>query len=162
MELIGGVVNGVEAGGRVFDAAIVVQPIHRDEIIHRPGMPAIFHARLQPVPATAIHRHGQPGIGQPGLGLNVHHARGLKSILCRQRTGDQRQRSREPFLEHLPEHRQALRQLHPIQPVLHVGVLPAQVDLPETVLRHARGLQQHLVQRCIVALRDVAQRVRRE
>ena len=62
----------------------------------------------------------------------------------------------------LAEDRQPLGQLHAVQPVLHVGVLAAQVDLAEAVLRHAGRLQQHLVKRRVFALRNVLQSLRRE
>ena len=64
--------------------------------------------------------------------------------------------------EDLAEHRQALGQFNTVQAVLDVGVLAAQVDLAEAVLRHAGGLQQHLVERSVVALRDVLQRLGRK
>src|ERR1700761_3651761 len=41
-------------------------------------------------------------------------------------------------------------------------MLTAQMDLPETVLRDAGGLQQHLVERGLFALRDVLQGLGRE
>ena len=47
------------------------------------------------------------------------------------------------------------RQLHAVEPVLHVAVVAAHVDLAETVLHHAGRAQQHLVEGRILALRDV-------
>ena len=41
-------------------------------------------------------------------------------------------------------------------------MLAPQVDLAEAVLRHARRLQQHLVERRVLALGNVLQRLRRE
>ena len=47
------------------------------------------------------------------------------------------------------------RQLHAVEPVLHVAVVAAHMDLAEAVLHHAGRAQQHLVQRRVLALRDV-------
>ena len=96
-----------------------------------------------------------PGLVVAGLGLDVHHAGGLEPILRRQRTGDQRHAVGKAGLERLAEHRQPLRQFDAVEPVLHVGMLAAQVDLAETVLRHAGGLEQHLVERRVVSLGNV-------
>ena len=64
--------------------------------------------------------------------------------------------------DRLAEHRQPLGQFDAVQPVLHVGVLAAQMDLAEAVLRHAGRLEQHLVERGVGALRNVLQCLRRE
>ena len=146
----------------ILDAAVVVQAIAGHEIIHRTAVAAIFEARLQPVPRSAIHRDLATGIGDAGLGLDVDDAGGLEAILGRQRAGDQRQAAGEAFFDRLAEDRQPFRQLHAVQAVLHVGVLAAQMDLTEAVLCHAGRLQQHLVQRRVLALRDVLQRLGRE
>ena len=162
VELIGGVVDRGVTGGRVFDTALVVQAVEGEEVIHRTGVPAIFQRRLQPVPTAAVHRYGQPRIGEAGFGLDVDDTGGLEPVLGWQSASDQRQAAGEAFRQCLTEHRQAFRQLHAVQPVLHVGMLAAQMDLAKAVLRRAGRLQQHLVQRRALALRDILQRIRRE
>ena len=122
-------------------------------------MSAIFETRLQPIEASAIHRESEARIGEPGLGLNVQNASGLKSILRRQGAGEQRNAAGEAGFERLPEDRKTLGQLHAIDPELHIGMLAAHMDLAETVLRDAGHLQQDLVQRRVFALRDGLQRL---
>ena len=53
MKLVGGIVNGGVTGGRIFDAAVVVQSVEHNKIIERAAGSAIFNARLQPVPQAA-------------------------------------------------------------------------------------------------------------
>ncbi len=127
-------------GGGIFDASLVVQAVEGEKVIHRPGVPAILQRRLQPIPTAAIHRNGQPRIGESGLGLDVDDPGGLETVLGWQSAGDQRQAPGEAFRERLTKYRQTLRQFHAVQPVLHVGVFAAQMDLAEAVLRRAGGL----------------------
>ena len=47
--------------------------------------------------------------------------------------------------------REALRQLHAVEPILHVAHVAAHMDLPKTVLDHAGCAQQHLVKRRVLA-----------
>ncbi len=70
----------------------------------------------------------------------------------RQRAGDEIQAVGEARLQRLGEYRKAFRQLHAVQPVLHLVVVAAHVDLAKAVLRHAGRAQQHLVEAGIAAL----------
>jgi hypothetical protein len=58
----------------------------------------------------------------------------------------------EPRLQRLAEHREPLGQLYSVQPVLDVRVIATDMQLAETVLRHAGRLQQQLIERHGVAL----------
>jgi hypothetical protein len=118
--------------------------------------------RLYPTVLTAIERDRKAGIGASGPDLDVNDAGGLETVLRRQRAGDQRHRIGEARGDRLAEDRKALGQLHAVQSVLHVGVVAPQMDLTETILRDAGRLQQHLIERGIVALRNRLQRLRRE
>src|ERR1700730_6930051 len=133
-----------------------------EEPIHRTFVSAIFEARLQPIEASPIHCESQTWIGESGLGLDVQHASGKKSILRRQGTGKERNAAGKAGFERLPEYRETLRQLHAVDPELHIGMLAADMDLTKTVLRDCGHLQQDLVQRRIFALWDGLQRLQAE
>ena len=82
--------------------------------------------------------------------------------MSRQGTGDEIERTGEAAFQRLAEHRQTLRQFHTVEAILHLVVVASDVDLAETVLRDPRNLQQHLVQRGILAARHRRQRQRAE
>src|ERR1700724_1585347 len=105
-----------------------------EEPIHRTFVSAIFEARLQPIEASPIYCESQTWIGESGLGLDVQHASGKKSILRRQRAGEERNAAGKAGFERLPKNRKPFRQLHAIDPELHIGMLAAHMDLAEAVL----------------------------
>src|SRR5947208_704924 len=113
-----------------------------EEPIDQTFVSAIFEARLQPIEASPIHCESQTRIGEPGLGLDVQHASGKKSILRRQGAGEKRNAAGKAGFERLPENRKPLRQLHAVDPELHIGMLAAYMDLAKTVLRNCGKLQQ--------------------
>ena len=61
---------------------------------------------------------------------------------------------REPRFKRLAEHRQPFGKLHPVEPELHLVVVATDMDLAKRILSHAGSLQQHLVERRVVALRQ--------
>src|SRR3984893_6075773 len=126
------------------------------EPVHRSLAPAIFETRFQPIEASAIHCESKTRIGESGLGLDVQHASGEKSILRRQGAGKERNAAGKAGFERLSEHRKPLRQFHAVDPELHIGMLTADMDLAKTVLRNGRHLEDHLVQRGVFALRNVS------
>ena len=132
MELVGGVVDRGVTGGRVLDPTLVMQTVNHDEIVHRAAVAAILDAGFQPVPTATIHRHRQAGVGQAGLGLDVHHAGRLETVLRRQSARDQRQAPREAFGDRLTEDRQPLRQFLERRSggTGIAGALAAEMDLP--------------------------------
>src|ERR1700694_1916725 len=115
-----------------------------EEPIDRTFVSAIFEARLQPIEASPIHCESQTWIGESGLGLDVQHDSGKKSILCRKGAGKERNAAGKAGFERLSENRKPLWQLHAVDPELHIGMFAADMDLAETVLRDAGHLQQDL------------------
>src|SRR5438874_8337043 len=105
-----------------------------EEPIDRILASAIFEARLQPIEASPIHCESQTWIGESGLGLNVQHASGKKSILCRQGAGKERNAAGKAGFERLSKNRKPLWQFHAVDPELHIGMFAADMDLAETVL----------------------------
>ena len=63
--------------------------------------------------------------------------------------------SRQPGIQGLAEHRNAFRQDDAVEAVLQAIMLAADVQLAEGILRHARRLQDHRIERGIVAARLV-------
>ena len=57
----------------------------------------------------------------------------------------------QPRIERLAEHRNAFRQDDAVDAVLQAVVLAADVQLAEGILRHARRLQDHLIEQRVVA-----------
>src|SRR3984893_679920 len=112
-----------------------------EEPTHRTVVSAIFEARLQPIEASPIHCESQTRIGETGLGLDVQYASGKKSILRRQGAGKERNAASKAGFERLPENRKPLRQLHAVDPELHIGMLAAHMDLTKTVLCNSGHLQ---------------------
>ncbi len=88
---------------------------------------------------------------EAALGGDVDDPGGPQAVLGRQRAGDQVDVAGEAGAEGLAEHGDALRQDHVVQPVLDVGVVAPDVQLSERVLHHPRGLQDHLVERDVLA-----------
>ena len=88
-----------------------------------------------------------------GLGLDVDDAGGAVAIFGRQRAGDQAHRFRQPRIQGLAEHRNAFGQDDAVEAVLQAVMLAADMQLAEGFLRHARRLQDHRIERGIVAAR---------
>ena len=149
------VVNRRKRGGRVLDSETVVDVLTGGEIIDRAGAAAIGEGGLRIVARAAGDGNLGAGIGRAGFHGDVDDARGLQAVLGGQRAGEQRHLVGVARCQDVVEQRQACRQLDTVEPVLHVAVLAAHMDLAETVLHHAGRAQQHLVQRCVLALRDV-------
>ncbi len=59
---------------------------------------------------------------------------------------------RQPGFERLAEDIDPLRELHAVDAELQIGVVAADMDLAERILSDAGRLQQHLVERGVVAL----------
>ena len=67
----------------------------------------------------------------------------------------------QPRIERLAEHRNAFRQDDAVEPVLQAVMLAADMQLAEGILGHARRLQDHRIERRIVAARLVVEYRRR-
>ena len=153
--LVGVVVNRRKRRGRVLDAETVVDVLAGREIVDRAGAAAIGEGGLRIVARAAGDGDLGAGIGRARLQGDVDDAGGLQAVLGRQGAGEQRHLVGVARGQDVVEQRQACRQLHAVEPVLHVAVIAAHVDLAETVLHHAGRAQQHLVEGRVLALRDV-------
>ena len=109
VRLVAQVVDRIERARRVLDADAIMQEVAGDKVVHVANMAAIAEGRLEVVALAAVDRDFPAGIGDAAFGRDVDDGRGIEAILSRKGSGDQRQRVREPGLERLAEHRQALR-----------------------------------------------------
>src|SRR5204863_301162 len=151
--LVGIVMDRVTASTRILDADAVVQVIRCDVIVEFPRDAAVFDTWHDGIEASAIH--GGFALLKDGavLRVNVDHTRGAKAELRRQRAGDKRDVVSETRLQFLTETGNAFRQEHVIDAVLQIGVLTADVKLPEGILRYGRETQHGLVKRRVFAPR---------
>ena len=88
-----------------------------------------------------------------GAGGDVDEADGSQAVFGRQRAHDQRHAADPAGVENAAEAGQAVGQHDPVDTVLHVGMVVADVKEPACggVLRHPRGLQQDFLHRLVVA-----------
>ncbi len=100
--------------------------------------------------AAAVDRY-LAAVLEARLGGDVDDPGGAQAVLRRQGAGHEIDVGRQARAQGLPEHRKALGQDHIIQPVLDVGVIAADVELAKGILHDAGRLQDHLVQRDILA-----------
>ena len=143
--LIGAIVDRTIAVGRVFDAEIAGEAAAVEEIFGVAAAPAVFEARRQGAETAAVNADAAALLQRiAALGLDVDDAGGAQAELRRQRAGDQRQAADETGIEHVTEAGNAIGQNDAVDPVLHVGVLVAHVDvaIDGAILRNAGRLQQ--------------------
>ena len=145
--------NCVFAARRVLDPDVVVEKFAGYVVIDLADRTAEFEARLDPRLLAAICGDRAAGRERAGLGLDIDDPGAPQPILRRQRAGNQRDGIGKPRLERLAEHVDPFRQLNPVQPILQIGVVAADMDLSKRILRDARCLQQQLVQGLVIALR---------
>jgi hypothetical protein len=155
-------VEGREGRRRIIDADAVVQELAGEKVVDLAGATAVGEGRLRIVARTAGDGYVGAGIGAARLHGDVDDARRLQAVLCGQGAGEQRQLLGVARHQDVVEQRQALRQLHAVEPVLHVAHVAAHMDLAEAVLHHTGCAQQHLVQRRVLAQRHVVDGARRE
>ena len=103
--------------------------------------------------AAAIHADHAAIVEHAALGLDVDDAGGAVAIFGGQGAGDQPHGFRQARIERLAEHRNAFRQDDAVQAVLQAVMLAAHMQLAEAVLGHAGRLQDHGIERGIVAAR---------
>ena len=149
--LIGVVVEGRERRRRIIDPKTVVDVLAGREIVDLPGPAAVGEGGLRVVARATSDRELGARIGGAGLERDVDDARCLQPVLGGQRAGEQRHPCGVARGQYVVEQRQALRQLHAVEPVLDVAHVAAHMDLPKTVLHDAGRAQQHLVQRRVLA-----------
>jgi hypothetical protein len=155
-------VEGRERRRRIIDPETVVDELAGEEVVDLAAAATIGEGGLGIVARTADDGEVGTGIGGARLHRDVDDTRGLQAVLSGQGAGEQRQLPGVACRQDVVEQRQALRQLHAIEPVLHVAHIAAYMDLAETVLHHPGRPQQHLVQRRALAQRHVADGARRE
>ena len=147
----------IVAVGRIFDAEIAGEAAAGEKILGVAAASAVVEARRQGAETAAVDADAAALLQRiAALGLDVDDAGGAQAELRRQRAGDQRQAAGEIGIEHMTEAGNAVRQNDAVDAVLYVGVLVAHVDvaIDGTVLRNARRLQQHGVDRRVGALRQ--------
>src|SRR5438477_5326352 len=129
------VVDWVAASSRILNADAVVQIVRCNVIVEFPSDAAVLETRHDRVETSAVH--GGFALLKDGavLRVNVDHTGGAKAELRRQRAGDERNVIGETRFQFLTETRNAFRQEHIIDAVLQIGVLTADVKLPEGTLR---------------------------
>ena len=154
--LVGVVVDRRERRGRILDAEAVVDVLAGREVVDRAGAAAVREGGLRVVARAAGDGDFGAGIGRARLHGDVDDARGMQAVLRGQGARQQRHLVGVARRQDVVEQRQALGQLHAVEPVLDVAVIAAHVDLAEAVLDDAGRAQQHLVQGRALAQRDVA------
>jgi hypothetical protein len=141
--------RGAPVGG--LDADAVVQVIAGDEIVEVPGIAAVIDAGLDRVVAAAVDRHFAARLKLAAFGLHIDHGAGDETVFGGQRAGDELHRRREARIERLAEDADTFGDDDAVETVLQRIVLAADVELPETVLRDAGRLQDHLVEQVVLA-----------
>ena len=150
------VVNRFVRRCRIFYSQIVLQKAPGHEILGLSDRAAIFEARRDRAVAAAIDADAAGVVEGVRLGLDVQHAGRAQAILRRQRAGEQRQAADDAGVEDLPERADAVGEHDAVDAILQIGVLVAHMQFAARgrILRDAGELQQHLVQRRVVALRQ--------
>ncbi len=129
---------------------------------------AIVEARLDGAAAAAVVADAAGIVEDVVARGDVDEAYRAHTVLGRQRAGDQRHAADQARIQNTAEAGDAVRQHDAIDAELHVGMIVAHVDRSARggILRHARRLQQDLLDRGVGALRQrldgvVPKRVRR-
>src|SRR5262245_47823814 len=110
-----------------------------EEIIRSALRTGIGNGRLYRAVAADIN-FALPAIFKSVPRLYIHPPRRAIAILRRQGSREQRDIGSHARIENLAETGNTLRQQHAVDPVLQIGMLAANVGLPERILRDARRL----------------------
>ncbi len=110
---------------------------------------------------AAIHADGAAVIEDVVAGGDVDETDRAQPEFGRQGAGDQRDAADEAGVENAAETGDAVRQHHPVDAELDVGVIVADMQRAAGggILRNSRGLQQHFLDRLVGALRQILDRV---
>lgn len=154
--LIGMIVDRVVGGRRIFEAEIAAEVASGNEILGAADRTTPLGIGRDRLVAAAIDADLAGVVEGARFGLDVDDAGGAQAVLCRQRAGDQRKIAYNAGVENLAERTDAIGQHDAIDAVLNIGVFVAdmQITARRGVLTHARCLQQHSVERGILALRQ--------
>ena len=141
---------------RIFDSQVAAEIASGYEVLGLSDRAAIFETRRDRAVAAAIDADAAGVVEGVRLGLDVQHASRAQAVLRRQRAGQQCQAADDAGVEDLPEGADAVGQHDAVDAILKIGVLVAHMQFAACgrILRDAGHLQQHLVQRRIVALRQ--------
>src|SRR6202162_2667257 len=120
---------------------------------------AILEARLLGAALAPIEVNIREVVEQAVFGLDVDYSRGTQSELRGQRAGQQADAVGEARTQNLAESCDSFRKLDPIDAILQVGVVAADMDLSEGILRDTRRLQQYLIELRILTLRQILYRL---
>ena len=151
LSLLGEIVDRV--GSRRLDASIRFQVRTRKEVVDDSRGAARLEARLDQAIAAAVNPDAPFGLERALLGLDVDDSRGAIAILGGKRAGEQRRIAHHSGVEHWGEGCETPRQQNPVDPVLDVGVLAPDVQLPVGIVGHARRPQDDLIEGRILAVR---------
>ncbi|WP_293382355.1 hypothetical protein [Phenylobacterium sp.] len=152
--LVGVVVDRGAAAVRALDADVGAGVAAGEEGAVGAGRAAVLDRGLDHPVAAAVDTH-LAGVVEAALGGDVDDAGVADAVLRGQGAGDQVDIGGEARRQRLAEHLQALGQDDVVQAELDVAVVAADVQLAEAVLRHARRLQDHLIELRIGAGRQV-------
>ncbi|MBW8760357.1 MAG: hypothetical protein JF586_22435 [Burkholderiales bacterium] len=153
MVLVRVIVQRIRAAVRRLHAEVARKRISRDEVVHVARAARVVDAGLDGAVAAAVDRDGPAGLDRVGLRLDVDDAGRAQAVLRRQGAGDQRHRLDQARIQRLAEDADALGKDDAVEAVLQAGMLAADMELAEGILHHLGRLQQHLVQRHVVAAR---------
>src|SRR5437868_750503 len=123
--------NGIRTSRGILDSDAVMQVTFGEVIGQLSNDPTTFKTFHECVEAADEDRSFVAGEHGAILGVNVEHTGGSKTELRRQRSGNQRNVIGEPGLQFLAKTRNTFGQKHVIDPILQIGVLAADVKLPE-------------------------------
>ncbi len=136
--LVGAIVNGIVARGRVLDALSGLEIAAREVVVPLSLGTAVFEARMNGAVTAAVEVDVSPRIDRPVLGLDIEHARLPETVLGRQRAGDERDTLGKTRVELAAEAGDAFRDQDVVDPVLHVGVI-----VPDVKASRGRGILAH-------------------
>src|SRR5262249_3205123 len=120
LALLGVVVDCAVAGRRILDAKIASEVASGEVEVPFPCTAAQLDRRLDGVEAAAVQGNFVVDLFGSALARDIDDARGSKSILCRQRAGDERERFDEARVEFLAKPGDALRQQDIVDAVLKI------------------------------------------
>src|SRR5579885_441741 len=156
LTLVGLVVIGAGTRGRRLHAQLVLQILACKVIVEIFFGAAELEAGLQRRVLAAVQVEVAAAEAQAAAGMDVDYGSGLVAVLSRQSTGQKVDALGEAGIVDLAEiAADTLRHLDTVDAVLDVAVLAAHMNLAVSVLGYTGRLQEHLVERGVVALGQV-------
>ncbi len=153
--LFGLIVDRIRVGGRCFDAQVVLEQRAGDVIREVARHATQIAIDLLRVVAAAHDAEMAALVEGTAFAVDGHDARRAIAVLGRERAGNQADLVGEAHLQRLSEAADGFRDDDVVDPVLKVAVVAANVQRSVGVLHDAGRLQEHLVQRRVVARRQI-------